>query len=63
MIFRFALVAVVILVGAYLLVGPIVSIKEFAIITAAVMAPGVVLAIFQQIKLRRALSREARGSG
>lgn len=58
MILRIALMAVVLLVGGYLWVGPIVSIKVFAIITAAVLAPGVTLSIFHQIRLRRALSHE-----
>ena len=58
MILRIALMAVVLLVGGYLWMGPIVSIKVFAIITAVVLAPGVTLAIFQQIRLRRELTRE-----
>lgn len=58
MIFRIALMAVFSLAFAYLLVGPIVSIKVGAMVTAAVLAPVVILAIFQQIRLRRALSRE-----
>ncbi len=63
MILSFTLVAILAPTFAYLLVGPIVSIKDFAIITAAVLAPGIALAIFRQIRLRRAVSREARGSG
>jgi hypothetical protein len=58
MTFRIALMAVFSLAFAYLLMGPIVSIKVGAIITAAVLAPGVTLAIFRQIRLRRELSRE-----
>jgi hypothetical protein len=58
MIFRLALMAFLIFVGGYLWIGPTVSIKVWAIITAAVLAPGVALAIFRQIRLRRALSRE-----
>ncbi len=58
MIFRLALMAVFTPAFAYLLVGRIVSLKVGAIMTAVVLAPVVLLAIFQQIRLRRALSRE-----
>ncbi|MGD0673541.1 MAG: hypothetical protein ABSB13_15830 [Candidatus Binatus sp.] len=58
MIFRTALMAVFIIVPGHLWVYPTASIKVWAMATAAVLAPVVLLAIFQQIRLRRALSRE-----
>jgi hypothetical protein len=58
MTLKFALVGVFSLAFAYLLMGPIVSIKVGAIITAAVLAPGIILSIYQQVRLRRKLSRE-----
>jgi len=52
------LMAVFIIVPGHLWVYPTASIKVWAMATAAVLAPVVLLAIFQQIRLRRALSRE-----
>jgi hypothetical protein len=57
MMVSISLMAIGTLGFGYLLVGPIVPIKVAAIITAAVLAPGITLGIFHQIRLRRALSR------
>ena len=58
MIFRFSLVAIGSLGFAYVLVGPLVPFRIAVTITAAVLAPGVTLSIFQQIRLRRGLACE-----
>lgn len=58
MISSIALVAVFIIVLGHLWVNPTVPIKVWAMATAAVLSPGVMLAIFRQIRLRKALSRE-----
>ena len=62
MIFGLSFVAIGSFAFAYMLVGPTVRsnvpIRVWIIITAAVLAPGVVGAIFQQVRLRRALARK-----
>ena len=58
MTIRIAFLAVFAPAFAYLLVGPIVSIKVWACLTAAVLALPVTLGIYQQIKLRRRLTHE-----
>lgn len=59
MILSFALLAAFMIVFEHLWAGPTVSIEVIAIITAAVLAPGVLLAIFRQIRLRRAMRRKS----
>jgi hypothetical protein len=56
----FTLLAAFITVVGHLLIVPIVSLKVWAVITAAMLSPSVVIAIYQQIRLRRALSRKGR---
>ena len=58
MILKFVLVGVFWLAFAYLLMGPIASIKVYAVVTVAVLSPAIILSIYQQVRLRRKLSRE-----
>lgn len=58
MTLRFMSVATFIIVVGHFLLVPTVSLKVCTIITAAVLAPGLALSIYQQIRLRRKLARE-----
>jgi multisubunit Na+/H+ antiporter MnhG subunit len=55
-----SLAAFITVVGHFWIV-PAVSIKVWAVITAAVLSPAVAIAIYQQVSLRRALAREKGG--
>jgi hypothetical protein len=57
MTLRFMSVATFIIVVGHLLT-PTVPIEVLTIITVAVLAPGIALSIYQQIRLRRKLARE-----
>jgi hypothetical protein len=50
---RAAVLAVVVLVGARVLAGPIAFTKFGIVTVAVVLVPGIVLAVVQQIRLRR----------
>ncbi len=58
MTLRLTSVAAFIIVVGHFWVVPTVSIKVWTIITLAGLTPSVTLAIFQQIRLRRALVRK-----
>jgi ABC-type uncharacterized transport system permease subunit len=58
MIVRFGALFSFLFVSSYLMARKTVPAEVVFIITAAVLAPAVVLSIFQQIRLRRALSRK-----
>jgi len=62
-IMRTAFLAIAATVTVYFFKGPTAFTKVGAVIVAAVLAPGMILGVVQQIRLRRALRRTPAGQG